>query len=236
MPGMARSARKAPGGLVYHVLNRTVGKMKMFRTSRDFEAFERVLTEARSQHPIQILSYCLLATHWHFVVLPKEDGDLSSFFRWLALTHAMRWRVSHHTVGYGHLYQGRFKSFPVQTDGHLLTVCRYVERNALSAGLVEHAESWRWSSLWVRLNGSDEQKSLLSDWPTPRPANWLERVNTPINPREQTRLSVSLTRGRPFGDERWTTRTVSKLGLEYTIRKEGRPSKPAKMEKGDGNN
>jgi putative transposase len=227
---MARSARKAPGGLVYHVLNRTVGRMKMFRSSRDFEAFQRVLDEAHARHPVPILSYCLMATHWHFVVLPKDDGDVSAFFRWLALTHAMRWRVSHRTVGYGHLYQGRFKSFPVQTDGHLLSVCRYVERNALSAGLVERAEAWRWSSLWVRLNGSDDQKAMLSTWPTPRPDNWLEWVNTPITAREQERLSTSMTRGRPFGDDKWTAKAIRTLGLEHTVRKEGRPPNPKKAD------
>ena len=151
---MPRSARVAPGGLVYHVLNRSVGRMKMFRTERDFEAFLRVLAQAHERRPIPILAYCVLASHWHLVVRPENDGDLSDFFRWLAHTHAMRWRVAHHTVGYGHLYQGRFKSFPVQTDGHLLTLCRYVERNALTAGLVKRAQDWRWSSLWTRLNGS----------------------------------------------------------------------------------
>jgi putative transposase len=224
---MARSARIAPGGLVYHVLNRTVGRMKMFRSPRDFEAFERVMAQAMERHPIRMLSYCLLSNHWHFVVYPKEDGELSAFFRWLAHTHAMRWRVSHHTVGYGHLYQGRFKSFPVQTDRHLLTVCRYVERNALSAGLVEQgeAEDWQWGSLWVRRHGSEAQKSLLSPWPTPRPSDWLERVNAPIAARERDRLTTSLRRGRPFGDEKWTERTVRNLGLEYTVRREGRPTK-----------
>ena len=62
----------------------------------------------------------------------------------------MRWRVAHHTVGYGHVYQGRFKSFPIERDEHLLTVCRYVERNALTAGAAKRAEDWRWSSLYVR--------------------------------------------------------------------------------------
>jgi putative transposase len=199
--------------------------MKMFRADRDFQAFERVMAQAQERHPIQILSYCILSNHWHFVVLPKSDGDLSAFFRWLAQTHAVRWRVSHHTVGYGHLYQGRFKSFPVQSDGHVLTVCRYVERNALSAGLVKRAEDWRWSSLWVRESGSAEPNALLSAWPTPRPEDWLARVNAAITPREWNRLAISLTRGRPFGDDKWTARTVGKLGLEYTVRREGRPER-----------
>ena len=227
---MARKARMAPGGLVYHVLNRSVGRMKMFRTDRDFEAFLRVLTEAHERRPIPILSYCVLASHWHFVVQPENDGDLSDFFRWLAHTHAMRWRVSHHTVGYGHLYQGRFKSFPVQTDGHLLALCRYVERNALTAGLVNRAQDWRWSSLWTRLYGSAEQKALLSPWPVPRPADWLARVNAAWTAKERDRLTISLTRDRPFGDDTWTARTVGRLGLEHTVRREGRPEKEKKAD------
>ena len=233
---MARSARIAPGGLVYHVLNRTVGRMKMFRSPRDFEAFERVMAQAMERHPIRILSYCILSNHWHFVVYPKEDGELTAFFRWLAHTHAMRWRVSHHTVGYGHLYQGRFKSFPVQTDGHLLTVCRYVERNALTAGLVERgggAEDWRWSSLWVRQSGTEAQRSLLSPWPASRPVDWVERVNAPITARERDRLAASLRRGRPFGDEKWTSRAVRDLGLDHTVRREGRPAKETNAKASD---
>src|SRR5688572_25304551 len=108
---MSRRARVAPGGLVYHVLNRTVGRMKMFSREGDYRAFERIMLEAHENFPLRILSYCLMPSHWHFVAWPMEDGELSGFFRWLAHTHAMRWRVSHRTVGYGHLYQGRFKSF-----------------------------------------------------------------------------------------------------------------------------
>src|SRR2546421_672075 len=106
---MPRRPRIAPGGRVYHVLNRSVGKMKMLRTQKDFAAFESLLEQALQRHPIRILAYCILGTHWHFVVWPAEDGQLTAFFRWLTHTHAMRWRVAHHTVGYGHLYQGRFK-------------------------------------------------------------------------------------------------------------------------------
>ena len=119
---MPRAARKAPGGQVYHVLNRSVGKMHLFGKDTDFEAFQRVMIEAHRRHPIRILSYCVLSNHWHFAVWPDADGQVTAFFRWLAHTHAMRWRVAHRTVGYGHLYQERFKSFPVQSDEHLLTV------------------------------------------------------------------------------------------------------------------
>jgi putative transposase len=221
---MPRKARKAPGGYVYHVLNRSAGKMKMLRTEKDYLAMERVMAEAQELHPIKILSYCLMPTHWHFVVYPQEDGQVTSFFRWLAHTHAMRWRVAHRTVGYGHLYQGRFKSFVIQRDEHLLSVLRYVERNALSAGLVERAEDWRWGSLWKRENeGANGAVKLLSDWPVDRPRDWVQQVNRAMTEKELERIRLSVRRDRPLGSEAWVAKTVKQLHLEHTVRAEGRP-------------
>jgi putative transposase len=225
---MPRAARVAPGGFVYHVLNRSVGRMHMFRKDADFEAFERVMVEAHQRQPIRVLSYCVMSNHWHFVVWPEHDGQLTDFFRRLAHTHAVRWRVSHRTVGYGHLYQGRFKSFPVQSDEHLLSVVRYVERNPLSARLVERAQLWQWGSLWARVHGEEAIKALLSPWPVERPANWTARVNAPLSAKELTRVRVSIERGRPYGADDWVRSTVSDLGLEHTVRSEGRPRKASR--------
>ncbi len=222
---MARRPRITPGGLPYHVLNRSAGKFKMLRKDPDFEAFERIMAEAVERHPIRILAWCILSTHWHFVVWPTGDDEVTNFFRWLTHTHAMRWRVSRRTVGYGHLYQGRFKSFPIQSDDHCLTVCRYVERNALSAGLVKRAEDWRWGSLWARTHESSAQHALLTNGPVPLPSDWVKHVNAPITKKERLLFEESLHRGRPLGSEAWVAKTVKKLGLEHTIRSEGRPKK-----------
>lgn len=137
----------------------------------------------------------------------------------------MRWRVAHKTVGYGHLYRGRFKAFPIQRGERLHEVLRYVERNAMSADLVERAEDWRWSSLHVRRHRSDELREVLSDWPGGEPADWLRYVNDPMTAKELKRLKLSEERGRPYGDEAWAMQQVDKLGLQHTVRKEGRPKK-----------
>lgn len=222
---MARHARVAPPGLVYHVTNRTAGKFIMLRREADFAAFERVLLEAHEREPLRILAWCLMGNHWHFVVWPSQEGQMSRFFRWLTLTHAVRWRVAHHSVGAGHLYRGRFKAFAIQRNPRLLEALRYVERNALSADLVERAEDWRWGSLWAREYGPEPLRQLLCDWPVDRPADWLERVNAPIPAEELARLELSERRERPYGDEAWVSRTVKRLGLEHTVRREGRPVK-----------
>ncbi len=178
---------------------------------------------ARERHPLRILAWCLMRTHWHFVVWPREEGDVTAYFRWLAHTHAMRWHVAHNTVGQGHLYQGRFKSFPIQEDDHFFTTCRYVERNALAAGAIERAEDWRWGSLWARRQGDESLKAILSDWPVERPRNWMARVNAPLTEKEAERLQTCIARNRPYGDDRWQKLQAKRLGLMHTLRSEGRP-------------
>jgi putative transposase len=204
--------------------------MQLFDKDTDFGAFQRVMIEAHQRHPIRILSYCVLSNHWHFLVWPEQDGQVTDFFRWLAHTHAMRWRVSHRTVGYGPRYQGRFKSFPVQCDEHLLTVLRYIERNALAAGLVERAQLWCWGSLWARLYGDDAIKALLSPWPVECPVDWTDRVNAPLSATELERMRVSIARSRPYGADDWVDRKASELCLEHTLRPEGRPPRRSQPE------
>jgi putative transposase len=220
---MARRARITPGGLAYHVLNRTVAGLPLFRKEGDYEAFERIMIEAHERHSMRILAYCLMKNHWHFVVWPREEGEVTAFFRWLAHTHAMRWHVAHGTVGRGHLYQGRFKSFPIQEEEHFLAVCRYVERNALTAHVVKRAENWRWSSLWARRNGNARLKALLSDWPVDCPRNWTTLVNEPMTEKEAEGIRICIARNRPYGDEHWQDNKAKLLGLLHTLRREGRP-------------
>ncbi len=220
---MGRPKRAAPGGWVYHVLNRANARIPIFTKDEDFEAFERVLQEAVERTGMRLLSYCLMRNHWHLVVWPQEDDELSRFVGWLTLTHTQRWHAHRKTTGSGHLYQGRFKSFPVQDDEHFLTVCRYVERNALRANLVDRAEDWRWNSLHRWLCGTTAEKEMLSAWPVRRNPGWVEHVNSPQTEAELTALRRSVNRGCPFGDESWGVTATKSLGLESTHRPRGRP-------------
>jgi len=190
----------------------------MFRKEADLEAFERIKVEAHQRQPIRIRWYCVLSNHWQFVVWPEEDGQLTDFFRRHAHTHAMRWQLSHRAVAYGHLYQGRFKSFRVQSDHHLLSLLRHVERNPLSAGLVERAQMWRRGSLWSRVHGEEAIKTLLSRWPVDRPPNLTARVNSALTAKDSDRVGVRIARGRPYDGDEWVRQTVEELGSEQTVR------------------
>jgi putative transposase len=222
---MPRRARQAPGGLVYHVLNRAVARLPLFQKDADFEAFERVMRQALDEHPTRLLAYCLMPNHWHMVLWPKAAEELSAFVRWLTHTHTMRWHAHYHTSGTGHLYQGRFKSFPIETDEHFYTVVRYVERNALRANLVARAEQWRWSSLCQRGRENGILSALLHPWPLPEPAHWTRLVNQAQTSGEVEAVRRAVVRGSPFGSIGWQQRTARRLGLEYTLRSRGRPNK-----------
>jgi putative transposase len=209
--------------MVFHVLNRGVARMQVFENAGDFQAFERVLCEVVQQAPMRICGYCLMPNHWHFLLWPERDGDLAAFMQRLTITHVRRWQEHRHYVGLGHVYQGRYKSFPVEEDEHFLAVARYVERNALRAGLVLRAEEWRWSSLWRRCQGSSEEKAVLTAWPVAPPADWVERVNRADNGKELEALRRSVQRGRPYGAPEWQRQVAKRLGLESAYRSAGRP-------------
>jgi len=222
---MPRQARACPGGHVYHIINRSNARKAIFEHEGDYLAFEQVLLEAHRNTSMRPLAYCIMPNHWHLVLWPREDSDMVKFMRWMTTTHAKRWHTVHETTGTGHLFQGRFKSFPVKTDNHFLTVCRYVEQNALRASFVTQAENWRWSSLWNRNTGTGIILDLLAEWPVRRPSNWLELVNQQQAHSELDIIRTCSKHGRPFGDDDWVISTAIDLELEYTLRSRGRPKK-----------
>lgn len=228
---MARRPRTALGGLAYHVMNRVSGRQDLFEDAGDYEAFERVLAEAREREEMRVCAYALMPNHFHLVLWPRRDGDLSRFMQWLTMTHTQRWHAHRHNVGHGHLYQSRFKSFPIQSDEHFLSVCHYVERNALRARLAEQAEGWPWCSLACREKKLDKRVRLLDDWPVDRPRDWRRVVNRPQDERELDWLRRCVRRGQPYGDEAWVRRTAAKLGLESSLRRVGRPRKTPEQTK-----
>ena len=226
---MARRTRCSDAGYVYHVLNRAVGRATLFDKPADYPAFGKVVRQAWERTAMRLLCYVVLPNHWHFVVWPRHDGDPSAWAQWLTVTQVRRWHAHHHSAGTGPVYQGRFKSFPVQADDHFFSVCRYVERNALRAKLAARAENWRWSSLWHRSHAT--QVAWLSEWPLPVPERWLQYVNKPETESELAAVRRSVVRGAPYGDEVWEQQTAKSLGLESALRRPGRPRKKKEVEK-----
>ena len=218
---MARPLRQDIAGFHYHVLNRANAGMEIFACRGDYEAFLRLMTMALEREPVGILSFCLMPNHFHFVLSPREDGAMGRWMHLLMTTHVRRYHGVYGTAG--HLWQGRYKSFPVQDDKHLYTVIRYTERNPLRANMVAAAEAWEWSSL--HLGHTSPWDSLLQEWPVPRPPYWEAHVNAPQSAKELEALRTCIRRGRPYGTAQWTGRAATLLGLASTLRPRGRPKK-----------
>lgn len=211
--------------MVFHVLNRGVGRMRLFNKDRDYQAFEEGLAKTLLSCPMRICAYCLMPNHWHFVLWPEKNGDLATFMQKLTVTHVRNWQENRRRVGMGHVYQGRYKSFPIATDDYFYQVVRYVERNALRANLVESADLWRWSSLWRREHGASADRQLLGAWPLSRSRRWCEFVNAPQTEAELKAIRHAVNKGQPYGGASWVSKTAKTLGLQSTMRRRGRPNK-----------
>ena len=220
---LPRPPRADEAGEIYHALNRGNARQTIFHKEGDYEGFERVLSEGLEKYPVDLFAYQWMPNHWHMVLRPRESGAMSRLLYWVTMTHTARYHAHYHTAGEGHLYQGRYKSFPIQDDDHFHVVCRYVERNALAAALVVRAEDWRWGSLWNWCGGKSLVK--LSPWPTPRLPGWVARVNQELGEKQIQHLQRCIRRGSPFGDPSWIETTARRLNLESTLRSRGRPRK-----------
>ena len=191
----------------------------LFLDRFDYSAFSKLLAGMRSAYEVRLLAYCLMPNHFHLVARAEAVGAVSEAMQWVQTSYVSRFRAKYGTTG--HIFQGRYKSFPIQSDEHLLGVMRYVERNPVHANLVGRAADWRWSSSRWRGRPND----LLDESPVPLGADWNAYVNAPQTPAEVADVRRCISRGAPFGSEGWQRQTAEALGLMSTLRPRGRPRK-----------
>ena len=222
---MPRTARALVGGSCYHVLNRANKKARVFHERADYEQFCALVARAQARLELPILAACMMPNHVHLVVRPHESADLARWMHWTFTTHVRWYHAKYETTG--RVWQGRFKAFIAQEDHHLLTLMRYVERNALRANMVERAEDWEWGSLaWRRMR---VPPIALAESPVTLPSYWRHLVNEPQTSVELDALRTCVNRQRPFGANEWVTRQVGDLGLESSITPVGRPPRSRRV-------
>lgn len=223
---MPRTARASAGNICYHVLNRGNARQRVFHKDGDYGAFLKLLDEGNRRFDMRLIGFCLMPNHFHLVVWPRGDGDLSRYMHWLLTAHVRRYH--RHYESSGHVWQGRFKAFPIQSDDHLFTVLRYVEQNPVRAKTlpVRIAQDWPWSSAGQPPN--EFCRISVHQPPVPKPEPWLDWVNRPSSASEIDSTRECIKRGRPLGDIQWQKEMATQLGLESSLRPRGRPPKNKK--------
>ncbi len=221
---MARQPRVDISDEVYHVINRSNARWRIFKSEKDYQNVLDSLKETLELIPISIYAFCIMPNHWHFAVKPHKNGDLGRFFGKFTQKLTQRWHASHNTTGSGHLFQGRFKSFLVEKDSYFLQLMKYIEANPLRAKMVKRAEDWEWSSLYLRMNIPDNAEKLLAAWLIDIPRDYLKLVNKSLHKPELKSIRHAVLRSSPLGKQAWINSKVEKYDLQYTVRREGRPN------------
>lgn len=188
---MPCSSRNLPAGCVVHIYNRGNDKRWLFDRAHKYEEFLRLVAWAKDRCPVRIVAYCLMSNHWHFVFWVEVEWDVSAFLHRLTTIHAKRWRAATNTVGQGHVYQDRFKASTIFSERYYYNCLRYVEQNALTAGLVRSAKDWPWSSLAERVG---HRRGILDDDPVGIPIGWLELVDQPLPEDDENEIRNALKR------------------------------------------
>jgi putative transposase len=218
---MPRTSRAIVADHCYHVINRGNNQLLRFHERADYSAFLWLIAEARDHVPLPIIGACVMPNHVHLVVRPRSDDEIALWAHWLFTTHARRYHKKY--ASSGRVWQGRFKAFVIQDDAHLLTVLRYVERNALRANLTVRAERWEWGSLHWRT--SAHAPFALEESPVLLPKDWVAYVNAPQTAEELEAIRNCVNRQSPFGAPEWAANKAVELGLEQTLAPLGRPKR-----------
>jgi putative transposase len=222
---MPRTARAIVANYCYHVLNRANRRARVFHEPADYSQFCALIARAQQRLELPIFSACLMPNHIHLVVRPTDANDLARWTHWVFTTHARWYHAKYESTG--RLWQGRFKAFLIHQNQHLLTVMRYVERNALRARLVERAEDWEWGSLaWRRDRAAPVR---VAESPVSLPSYWRHLVNEPQTDVELAEIRTCVNRERPFGPADWVKEQAEKLGLTNSLRSVGRPRKSRRV-------
>jgi putative transposase len=176
---MPRPPRIFNDNVPQHIVNRGNQRAQIFKSAQDYLGFVGAMADAGERTVVRVVAFCLMPNHWHLVLWPHMGSEISTYMQLLMNSHLRDVVPRHGTSGLGHIYQGRFKNFPIYNERHFLNVCRYVEANARTASLVMRAEDWPWCSLSCQ--GPAPDINLLSTWPIPRPRTWLEEVNRSLS-------------------------------------------------------
>ena len=222
---MARLARVVAPGLPHHITQRGNRRQDSFFNDDDYRVYLDLMAEWCAHYGVSIWAYCLMPNHVHLIAVPETERALG-----LAIGEAHRRytrRVNFREGWRGHLWQGRFASFPMD-ERHLLAAARYVELNPVRAGITKRPEDYAWSSARAHLAGRDDRLvkagpllDMVGDWSAFLAGGLGEEEGNVLRKHERS--------GRPLGGAGFVERLETELGR---LLKKGKPG--PKRARGDG--
>lgn len=221
---MPRLARVVGAGLPHHVTQRGNYRQKIFNKDSDRERYLLWVAEYGRKQGLSILGYCLMDNHVHFVAVPEGEKSLACAFKYANMRYSRYFNEKQKITG--HLWQGRFYSCVL--DGrHLLAAARYIERNPVRAGLVDSAETWKWSSAAAHCQGGggdfDFDLGKLWEYTSTDKRNWREFLNEPDAPADISDIRVYTHTGRPLGSGKFVGQLEHEFGRRLHAMSVGRP-------------
>ena len=142
---MPRSGRIVLPGYPHHIVQRGHNSQPVFTTPNDFHYYLDSINRWKEEYGVRLYGYCLMTNHVHLILQPEDTLGLGDLMKRVAGRQTRRFNRLHERRGT--LWEGRFKSSPIDTDAYLLCVVRYIHRNALDVRGVEAVDRYRWSSL-----------------------------------------------------------------------------------------
>ena len=228
---MPRQARIILTNTPHHIVQRGHNREVVFVEATDYRYYISTLKEWKEELNIKVYGYCLMTNHVHLIIDPgKEETNLGKLMKRLAGRQTRY--VNHLERRTGSLWEGRYKSSPIETDTYLLACNRYVELNPVSAGMVNKTEDYEWSSyrqkagieaeIWI---DSDPAYIGLSDDKAERMRHYKNYINRDIPEAEKLMISGALQRGQLTGTSRFIDEVEQRIGIRIKSRGQGRPKK-----------
>ena len=214
---MARMARVVAPGLPHHITQRGNRRMETFFAEADYREYLYLMAEWCNRCSVQIWSYCLMPNHVHLIAVPESEDGLR---RAIGEAHRRYTRYINFQKDWkGHLWQGRFASFPMD-EQYLISTARYVELNPVRAGLVKRPEEYKWSSANAHLQGEDD--ILVKVHPLSAIiGNWQDLLSIESSDEDLDSIRQHERTGRPMGSEGFLTRLEQITGRVLKRQKPG---------------
>lgn len=206
---------------IYHIINRGNMGMQIFDSSDDYEYFLNLLKQGCDREFVLIHAYCLMPNHFHLLVSVDKAGSLSRMMQWVMTSHVRYYHRKNNT--FGHVWQGRYKSFIVEKESYYVGVIRYIEANPIRANLADKAQKWLYGSLRERVTKTTT--TLLCSPLVELGEDWKRYVNKPMKKLEIDKIRNSVNRQTPLGEKGWQMEAAKRHGLMSTLGNRGRPKK-----------